>query len=149
MFGIFKNVGYNIYMNKKIPTAYKIISFVVLALCGYAFLLPVISPLLEKIIPSIWMCPFLRITGSECPFCGITRGVSEIYKLEFSGASIMALASFLIIGIETAFRIMVVLLIDGLKIKTIKAIVVTDIICHTVLIVFLAVYAIMFLINNF
>ena len=136
-------------MKSNVVKTYKIISIVVLGLCIYGFLLPVISPIMSKMLPQLWTCPFLRITGHECPFCGITRGVTDLYTLNFDGASIISMITFMAILIESAFRTMVLLTVSVLKEKTIFKMIAIDVVFHTILVVLIAIYVIMFLVNNF
>jgi len=128
---------------------YKIVSIVVLGLCLYGFLLPLISPIMEKMLPRIWVCPFLRITGSECPFCGITRGITNLYRLKFDNASVISMIVFLLGLIEIAFRTMIILTVSGLRQKIIKGIILTDVYYHTLLVVLTSIYVIIFLATNF
>ena len=142
-------VMYNIIMKSNVVKTYKIISIVVLGLCIYGFLLPIISPIMSKMLPQLWTCPFLRITGHECPFCGITKGVTDLYTLNFDGASVVSMIAFMIILIEAAFRTMVLLTVSVLKEKTIFRLITADVVFHTILVVLIAIYVIMFLANNF
>ncbi|MCK5758213.1 MAG: DUF2752 domain-containing protein [Clostridiales bacterium] len=142
-------IMYNMIMKSNVVKTYKIISIVVLGLCIYGFLLPVISPIMSKMLPQLWTCPFLRITGHECPFCGITRGVTDLYTLNFDGASIISMITFMAILIESAFRTMVLLTVSVLKEKTIFKMIAIDVVFHTILVVLIAIYVIMFLVNNF
>ena len=142
-------VLYNIKMKSSVVKIYKIISIVVLGLCIYGFLMPIISPIISKIIPQLWTCPFLRITGHDCPFCGITRGVTDLYTLNFGGASVVSMIAFMTILLESAFRTLVLLTISVLKKKTILKLITTDVVIHTILVVLIAIYVIMFLVNNF
>lgn len=142
-------MGYNNHMKTNTAKIYRVISIVILGLCLYAFLLPLISPLMEKMLPGIWVCPFLRITGRECPFCGITRGVTSLYRLNFDNASIISMIVFLLVLVETALRTMVILTVGGLSKKSVKGIIITDVVYHTLLVVLTAIYVIMFLVTNF
>jgi len=142
-------VMYNMIMKSNVVKTYKIISIVVLGLCIYGFLLPIISPIMSKMLPQLWTCPFLRITGHECPFCGITKGVTDLYTLNFDGASVISMIAFMIILIEAAFRTMVLLTVSVLKEKTIFRLITADVVFHTILVVLIAIYVIMFLANNF
>jgi len=60
---------------------YSIINIVLTGLIIYLLLLPLISPFMDKIFPDIWQCQYLRITGKECPFCGLTRDFRDIIHL--------------------------------------------------------------------
>jgi len=142
-------LSYNQDMKSNVGKVYKIVSIVVLGLCLYGMLLPLLSPIMEKMLPRIWVCPFLRITGSECPFCGITRGVTSLYRLNFDSASVLSMIVFLLALVETAFRTMIILTVSGLRQKTIKGIIFTDITYHTLLVVLTSIYVIIFLATNF
>jgi len=136
-------------MENKIAKIYRIISIVILGLCIYGFLLPLISPVMEKILPGIWVCPFLRIVGHDCPFCGITRGLSSIYHFEFEKASLISMFVFLLAIIEVAYRTIVVLIVKEIKQKTTNILISIDVLWHTLIVVLISVYVIMFLVNNF
>ena len=142
-------MGYNDDMNSKTAKIYKVISIVILGLCIYGFLLPLISPLMEKMLPHIWTCPFLRITGRPCPFCGITSGVSSLYRMNFNSASILSMIVFFLALVETAFRIMVIMTVSGLKQKTVSGLIIVDLVYHTLLVGLTAFYVIMFLVIKF
>lgn len=143
-------ICYNSCMKDYKPAkAYKIISVVILAMCIYFFLLPVISPLMERLLPELWTCPYLKLTGHECPFCGITRGVGSLYEFETSYASIVSMIAFLIVMIEAAFRIMLVLTLLQLKRKIVEAIIVTDVIYHLIMVIGVTIYVIMYMLNKF
>ncbi|MFO7612515.1 MAG: DUF2752 domain-containing protein [Clostridia bacterium] len=142
-------IGYNGNMENSLSKIYRIVSMVILGLCIYFFLLPVISPLMEKLIPRVWMCPFLRLTGSECPFCGITSGLKSLYRLDTGGASILSMLAFFLVLMEVMFRTMIVFFIDGLGKKTITGLIITDAAWHTALVALTSVYAIIFIVNKF
>jgi len=48
--------------------------------CIYILFLPFISPIMVKLFPALWQCQYKRITGQQCPFCGITRDISVYYS---------------------------------------------------------------------
>jgi len=62
-------------------STYSIINIVIICFMVYLFTLPVLSPVMEKILPDLWQCQYLRITGQECPFCGLTRDFRNIMYL--------------------------------------------------------------------
>lgn len=128
---------------------YRVTSIIMLGLCIYGFLLPVISPVMEKLLPGIWMCPFLRIVGQDCPFCGITRGISSIYRLQLENASFISMFVFLLALIEAAYRTFIVLFVKEIKQKSVNLLITADIVWHILMLVVLSVYVIMFLVNNF
>ena len=56
---------------------------IVLVMAGwgmYVLLLPFISPVMENLFPVLWQCQYKRITGQQCPFCGITRDIEAFYS---------------------------------------------------------------------
>ncbi len=72
-----------------------------------------------------------------------------MYTLNFDGASIVSMITFMVILIESAFRTMILLTVSVLKEKTVFKIITTDVVLHTILVVLIAMYVIMFLVNNF
>ena len=136
-------------MEESTKRIYQIVSIIVLALCIYALILPFIAPVMERVAPRLWTCPFLRMTGRECPFCGITTGARAIFRFDLSGAGMSSLVVFLVVIIETAYRLMVILSIKNLKHKTVVRIIIADVSAHTLLAVAAAIYVIIFLTSNF
>lgn len=57
--------------------AYRTFNLVVLGFLLYALLFPLISPLMEKLLPNVWRCYYKDITGNPCPFCGLTSDMSS------------------------------------------------------------------------
>lgn len=133
----------------RLVKSYKIISIVITAMCVYFFLLPLISPLMEEILPKIWTCPFLRITGRECPFCGITRGVGDLYSFDIGSASVLSMIAFLAVLLESAFRVFLILFISSMSRKTIESLIFVDVIYHLMMVIGVSIYAIMYLLINF
>ncbi len=136
-------------MEDTLKRNYRIFSIIMLAACAYFFALPLISPLMEKIAPEIWTCPFLKATGRPCPLCGITRDIDNLYALEISAAGMTTLVLFMLGIVETAARVIIITFISGLSRKTVINIVKIDVIYHTLLVITASVYVIMFLMNNF
>jgi Protein of unknown function (DUF2752) len=48
--------------------------------------LVLLSPLAPGIASGFWGCPFKRLTGFACPFCGTTRAALALAKLDVAGA---------------------------------------------------------------
>lgn len=142
-------IYYNQIMVDTLKRNYRIFSIIILAACTYFFALPLISPLMEKILPEIWTCPFLKATGRPCPLCGLTRDVGGIYRLETGGVELRTLVIFMLVVVESAARIILVTFMSGLKKETVARVVTIDAVYHTLLVITASVYVIMFLINNF
>ncbi|MCK5131904.1 MAG: DUF2752 domain-containing protein [Candidatus Sabulitectum sp.] len=56
--------------------AYRIFNLVVLGLLLYVLVFPLISPVMEKLFPSVMRCYYEDFTGDACPFCGLTRDMN-------------------------------------------------------------------------
>lgn len=41
----------------------------------------IISPLLTRMAPGAWRCSHLALTGSPCPFCGLTEAFRGFFHL--------------------------------------------------------------------
>jgi len=65
---------------------YFIINLVLICFFLYLLSLPFLSPFMQELFPDLWQCQYLRITGQECPFCGLTRDFRNIMSL--SGATL-------------------------------------------------------------
>ena len=95
-------------MKQKIKK-YIIINNTFLGINIYIILLPIISPIMQRILPNLWQCAYLAHTGKPCPFCGITRDFSSIISLEFDLINPISIFIFafvilgLIIGIFLSF----------------------------------------------
>lgn len=62
-------------------STYYIINLVLIGLLLYLLFLPAISPIMSQLFPDLWQCQYLRITGQECPFCGLTKDFRDIMSL--------------------------------------------------------------------
>lgn len=136
-------------MDKILKRNYKIISLIILAFCIYFFILPFLAPLMEKIAPNLWTCPFLNVTGKPCPICGITRDIGNIYKLDMNYVGLISLVLFMLVILETAARVIIITFISSLRKKSLINIIRIDVVYHTLLVIMASVYVIMFLVNNF
>lgn len=95
------------------------------------------------------MCPFLRITGHECPFCGITGGLGDLYSFRIGNASVLSMIAFMAVLLESAFRISLILLLPSLGRKSVESLIFIDVIYHLILVIGVSMYAIMYLLTNF
>lgn len=57
--------------------AYRTVNLVILGLLLYAALFPLISPVMERLVPGIWRCQYRALTGRPCFFCGLTADMNN------------------------------------------------------------------------
>ena len=74
---------------------YRTANAVALGFAAYLLALPILSPFAERLMPSLWACPYRRLTGHPCPFCGITTDVGRIYAGDAHHVSLNALSTAL------------------------------------------------------
>lgn len=55
---------------------YRVFNLVVLGFLLYVLVFSLISPVMEKLFPSVIHCYYKEYTGNPCPFCGLTRDMS-------------------------------------------------------------------------
>ncbi len=120
---------------------YNIINITLLGFCLFILFFPLLSVVLERIFPALWICPYKNITGSACPFCSITTDFWYVYtNLNFNG--IKNKLSIIVI-IFITFELFLRLFIQFLKnyvIKYIIRIIISDILLHTVSFVIFLIY---------
>ena len=63
---------------------YKIVNLIIIGWLLYIFSLPLFSNYLSGFAPQIWRCPYKAITGTNCPFCGMTHDFALIYSGELN-----------------------------------------------------------------
>ncbi|WP_304944335.1 DUF2752 domain-containing protein [Vallitalea guaymasensis] len=115
-----------------------IYNWVFLGILVYFICLPLITPIMVKIMPDLWICPYQKYTGKECPFCGVT---TDLYRLFRNPQMLGNIKNFknpvsliaLVLGL-LEFQYRIIILITVQKIKRIKGIFITDIIIHILLI---------------
>lgn len=66
--------------------AYRTINLVILGFLLYALVFTFVSPLMEKLFPTLWRCHYMAITGKPCPFCGLTEDMRN-YLLRVNGSA--------------------------------------------------------------
>lgn len=121
---------------------YRIINVIILCICIYAIFFPIISELMEKILPTLTKCPYLSLTGKPCPLCGGTRFIKNIpneiknisYFFNFFGFI------FILLILEIVFRI-----VNIIRKNWSDKIVKIDIMLHTFLAIIYIVYIIWYL----
>ncbi len=87
--------------------AYRTVNLVILGLLLYAALFPVISPVMEKLMPGIWRCQYRALTGRPCLFCGLTEDMSNfLAQRQATPANRLFPLLIRIYGIELILRIL-------------------------------------------
>lgn len=127
---------------------YKIVNIVILGLILYMLLFPQISIILEKIMPNSTKCPYLTITGRECPLCGGTRYIKNI-KMAFKDVTyLFNFFGFIVIGafLDGIFRI--VNLCKANNEKYISKVMIPDMAIHIFCMVLFLCYEITFIMVN-
>lgn len=56
--------------------AYRIFNLVILGFLVYVLVFSLVSPVMEKLFPSVVRCYYKELTGDPCPFCGLTRDMN-------------------------------------------------------------------------
>lgn len=133
---------------KKIEKNYIYINITLLLLSIYVIFFPMISEIIQKIIPQFGKCPYLMITGKNCPLCGGTRYIKNLpealnditYLLNPFGIIIIAVI------IEIIFRSINIIKCKNTKQKSLEKTIKFDIILHSIEIIGLILYEILFFI---
>lgn len=116
---------------------YRIYNWVFLGIIIYFICLPIITPVMVRILPGLWICPYEKYTGKPCPFCGIT---TDLYRLLRHPDMLGDIGNFknpvsliaLVIGfLEFQYRIAMFIIVK--KIKRMKNFFIMDIIIHILL----------------
>lgn len=127
-----------IYKGDILRKIYTIINIVVIFFVIYLALLPIISESIYKIVPNIWTCQYVRFTGNNCPFCGIT---SDFKNLKSPSNPLTHFIAFLLIA-ELVLRSILVFI--DIKRPIIKKIIISDFIVHFILVFLITAYCINF-----
>lgn len=133
------------HINKKNKN-YMHINIVSLLLGIYVILYPFISKILQKINPGFGICPYLAMTGKNCPLCGGTRYIANIskafsdIKYLFHPFGIIVLA----ILFEICFRIYILIKKKYYSKKIMKF----DIIYHIIVTILFFGYEVIFLLSQ-
>ena len=125
---------------------YMYLNKTMVGLAIYVIFFPFMASIIEKINPEILVCPYLKMTGNPCPLCGGTRyfrGLGKVltdpsYLLHPFG--VMAI----VILLEIPFRIFMINRIKKEKLN--KALLIADIVIHTIIFVSFILYEILFFI---
>ncbi len=133
---------------KKIEKNYIYINITFLILSIYVIFFPIISETIQKIIPQFGKCPYLMLTGKNCPLCGGTRyiknlpeAVNDITYLANSFGIIIIAVMF-----EMIFRSINIIKCKNTKQKSLEKTIKFDIILHSIEIIGLILYEILFFI---
>lgn len=97
---------------KIIKENYIYINITFLILSIYVIFFPIISTLIQKIIPQFGICPYLAITGKQCPLCGWTRYIQNLPEVSRNITYLFNPFGIIIIMIliEIIFRIINIIL---------------------------------------
>jgi len=91
-------------------STYRTVNLVFIGLALYCALLPLISPVLGRVLPGIWgVCVYREITGRPCPLCGLTHAFGALARGDLAGARsrhpLALIFAGLVVG-ELIFRIL-------------------------------------------
>ena len=123
--------------------AYRVANWVALGLAVYCLLLPLISPVMGRLLPGIWgRCAYQEMTGRPCPLCGLTRAFKDLARGDV-GAALghhrYALVFAAAVMGEAAFRALVLAMRpDPRRSVVVKA----DVGVHGILLVLYVVYVV-------
>jgi len=88
--------------------SYRVFNLTAAGLALYFLLLPVISPVMEDLMPGLWHCRYRASTGRDCPFCGVTGDMATLFTGGVAAEGIrnpLSLPLLTMILLEFAFRI--------------------------------------------
>jgi len=123
---------------------YTNINKVMVGIFIYFMSLPIISPIMSRLFPSFWVCPYLEITGKPCPFCGITRDFDSLFHLQFQFINPLSIFMFCFVIFELIFRIVLLLKVKKYQ----KKLALFDILIHTLILGCIAIYVIVWLVHS-
>jgi len=88
--------------------SYRVFNLTAAGLAIYFLLLPVISPVMEDLLPDLWRCRYRESTGRDCPFCGVTSDIATLFTRGVTAPGILnplSLPLLTMILLEFVFRI--------------------------------------------
>jgi len=134
-------------------SVYKVINGVIILYILTIILLPLFNEIVFSTNTQIWQCPYLRITGKPCPFCGITRDIKSImcFIASLGNDNIyllnkISLPLLLTIFIEVIIRFFILIKLSNIKVP--YSLIIVDIIIHSFLLITLFMYIIIFFYNQ-
>lgn len=104
-----------------------------LAMAGYGIyvlLLPFLSPLMERVFPSIWECAYYRFTGQPCPLCGVTRDLSSTFSGQEATLNPASLSIFAFVVGSLFYRVWATFSLRKLTVAKQKLLFVGDAMLH-------------------
>ena len=133
---------------KKIEKNYIYINITFLILSIYVIFFPIISETIQKIIPQFGRCPYLMLTGKNCPLCGGTRYIKNLPEVLNDITYLFNPFGIIIIAVmfEIIFRSINIIKCKNTKQKSLEKTIKFDIILHSFEIIGLIVYEILFFI---
>ena len=88
--------------------SYRVFNLTAAGLAIYFLLLPLISPVMEDLLPDLWRCRHRASTGRDCPICGVTGDMTTLFTRGATAAGIrnpLSLPLMTLILLEFVFRI--------------------------------------------
>ncbi len=133
---------------KKIEKNYIYINITFLILSIYVIFFPIISEAIQKIIPQFGRCPYLMLTGKNCPLCGGTRYIKNLPEALNDITYLFNPFGIIIIAVmfEIIFRSINIIKCKNTKQKSLEKTIKFDIILHSIEIIGLILYEILFFI---
>jgi hypothetical protein len=120
---------------------YSIINYVILTFIGYFFSMPLYSDFMYEQFPNLWTCPYKRITGHPCLFCGFVEDMGALFNsnINVQNPIVVYVLSFLVF--EVFFRVALVLLRrNKIVVKNRTKVVVVDVLIHYVVLILFIEY---------
>ena len=129
---------------------YKNFNKTILVLCVSFVLIPTLAFFMKKYFYDIYAvikCPYYFKTGAPCPFCGITTDLKNMLlgNIQCTRYNLLSIPIMITLILEVLFRI--VLIKNNIDIKSNKIFLI-DLIVHSVLIILLIIYVILFFYLN-
>ena len=113
----------------------------------YIILFPLVSKLIQKVIPTFGKCPYLAFTGKPCPLCGGTRYIEGLPNVFHDITYLFNPFGIIILVIMVQFFFRMYLIITRKKERSTKWMTI-DVIIQILLILLLIMYEVIFFIKQ-
>lgn len=133
----------------KMQEKYKNFNITIILLTLLFILIPFLTFITKSLIPNSYdllRCPYYKLTGNPCPFCGITTDFKNFLlgKLFVHKYNIMSTPLFFYGIFELFFRMVLIKHSDKINYKLIYK----DILIHSIVLLVLILYIILFFLFN-